>query len=276
MIRRVVFIIWMTAMITGCFEPEDMVPGNREQEVDDSHVTAPETVKENVDGIMADGLSDSDHVWEEDETLVGEEPVLSVDEPLLFSVEEIGDDMAADMTGKSFHENPHIQISDLKVVRTGYHGFDGEDHQGAIVVNGAIAELVLEVFIELYDAQYPLEKLEPIDVYDGSDQASMVANNTSGFNYRVIAGTDRLSNHAFGFAIDINPLLNPWVTSSGRVYPVEGTVYADRSKAVQGMIKKGDACYVAFTSRGFTWGGEWHSSKDYQHFEIDPDRLRED
>lgn len=106
-----------------------------------------------------------------------------------------------------------------------------------------------------------------IDDYNADDDKSMKANNTSAFCYREIAGTDVLSNHSFGRAIDVNPLQNPQVTSKGKISPEEGRPYVDRSVNRKGMIQKGDDCYNAFVSRGWTWGGDWNSTKDYQHFE---------
>lgn len=192
--------------------------------------------------------------------------LIEVPLPMVFRIDEIDEVMTKAMMGNSYYENDSIQIMDLRYVQIGYYGFDGLPHQGAIVVHEVIAEDVLEIFTELYDVQYPFESITPIDVYGGDDDASMVANNTSAFNYRVIAGTSRLSRHAYGLAIDINPLMNPWVTSHG-IYPVEGRVYADRTLDQEGLIIKGDPCYQAFISRGFEWGGDWKSSKDYQHFD---------
>ena len=186
--------------------------------------------------------------------------------PMVFRIDEIDPTMTSEMMGKSYHENDVIQIDHLRYVQVGYYGFDGLPHQGALVVHELIAEDILEIFTELYDVQYPLESITPIDAYDGDDDASMVANNSSAFNYRLIAGTSRLSRHAYGLAVDINPLMNPWVTSHG-IYPVEGSLYADRTLGQVGMIIKGDPCYEAFISRGFEWGGDWSSSQDYQHFD---------
>ena len=191
----------------------------------------------------------------------------SMTEPLVFSIETINEEIAATMTGKSFHENTHIQLEDLRYVKVIHVGYDGNDHQGALVVHEVIAEDVVAIFQDMYEAKYPIESVIPIDAFDGDDNRSMMANNSSAFNYRVVSGTDRLSRHAYGLAVDINPFVNPWVTSSG-VFPEEAAKYADRTLEDQGMIKKGDACYKAFVSRGFTWGGEWNSSKDYQHFDI--------
>lgn len=184
-----------------------------------------------------------------------------------FTINEIDQELAEFMTGLSYYENDVITLEDLRLVKVIYSGFDGKAHQGELVVNKAIAEDVIEIFKELYAVSYAIEKIELIDYYEGDDAASMVANNTSAFNYRVVAGTSHLSNHSYGLAIDINPLRNPYVTKNG-IFPSEGEMYANREVIEQGMIIKDDPCYNAFISRGFSWGGEWVNSKDYQHFDI--------
>lgn len=205
---------------------------------------------------------------EEKEEATTETAAIKTQETFVFDVVTIDEAMVKAMTGKSFHENPHIALKDLRVVHVPHYGFDGAPHQGSLVVHEEIADDILEIFTELYEAQYPIEKMVPVDAYEGDDNASMADNNTSAFNYRVVAGTVKLSNHAYGLAIDINPLVNPWVTKDGRVAPIEGEAYADRSLKAKGMIQRGDICYEAFTSRGFAWGGDWKNSKDYQHFDI--------
>ena len=272
--RFIVIGLWLI-LLAGC-SPLVNEPTSKEghkEEVADVSVPS-EMMTEDSDGRIEEAEKDPDQDKnvvpaspEDDEATVGNGTVEGA-EPLSFDIREIDEEMAVYMTGRSFHENPHIQLTDLRYVTTGYIGFDGKAHQGAVIVNQKIAQEVLDIFTELYEAGFPIERMEPIDVYEGSDQASMVANNTSGFNYRVVAGTDKLSNHAYGLALDINPLINPWVTSGGKTDPVEGAVYADRSLDIPGMIHRGDVCYEAFVSRGFSWGGDWKNSKDYQHFDL--------
>jgi hypothetical protein len=149
-------------------------------------------------------------------------------------------------------------------------GFDGLTHIGELIVNKAIAEEVVDIFRELYDLEYPIEKMLLIDEYDADDLKSMADNNTSAFNYRFVEGTSSPSVHSEGVAIDINPLYNPYVKSSDgelEVLPENATEYVDRDKENIYYIRKDDPLYKAFVSRGFTWGGEWKNSKDYQHFE---------
>jgi N-acetylmuramoyl-L-alanine amidase len=151
-----------------------------------------------------------------------------------------------------------------------YCDFDGQTQEGELICNRGIAQDLVEIFEELYQANYPIEKICLIDVYDGDDEASMADDNSSCFNYRTIAGTDKISNHAYGLAVDINPLYNPYITGSDGntvVSPKEGSAYADRSLDFPYKIDHEDLCYRLFTEHGFTWGGDWSGNKDYQHFE---------
>ena len=172
------------------------------------------------------------------------------------------------MKGLSMPDNAiGIKYDDLRRVNVKYWGFDNKTHtDGVLIVNKSVANDICSIFNDLYKAKYPIEKIRMIDEYKANDESSMIDNNTSAFCYRLVAGTKVLSKHGKGVAIDINPLYNPQV-KNGKVYPSISKPYADRSKNVKGMIKKGDACYKAFTSRGWKWGGNWKNSKDYQHFE---------
>jgi hypothetical protein len=147
--------------------------------------------------------------------------------------------------------------------------FNNEVCEGKLIVNVQVADDIMEIFKELFDAKYQIEKIKLIDEYDANDDASMEDNNTSAFNFRLIDGQDTISDHSYGIAIDINPLYNPYVRSGfgdRDVLPVNGTVYADRTKDFEHKIVKGDVCYNAFINRGWKWGGEWNSPIDYQHF----------
>ncbi|MBN2585812.1 MAG: M15 family metallopeptidase [Candidatus Fermentibacteraceae bacterium] len=142
-----------------------------------------------------------------------------------------------------------------------YWGFDDEVHHGRLVVDDRVVGDLQLVFILMYLIRFPLESVVPICDFDWDDGLSMAANNTSGFNYRTVAGTDRLSRHAYGLAIDINPFQNPYcvgnhVSPAGAVYdPSEpGTLYA------------GHPVVLLFKELGWRWGGDW-SEKDYQHFD---------
>lgn len=178
------------------------------------------------------------------------------------------------MSGKSYKENKFIGYSDLRYIRVKHYNYAGKIKTGELVVNKKIAQDTIKIFYELYKKKYPIQKMVLIDQYDGDDIASMEANNTSAFNYRVIGGSISLSKHAYGMAIDINPRINPYVSKGGRyVSPSNGKVYAVRNikkckgKYRKSMIKKGDFLYRLFVKYGFKWGGDWKSIKDYQHFE---------
>ncbi len=154
--------------------------------------------------------------------------------------------------------------STLRAVNVTHWGYDGAVKQGRIIVAGSQAENVAAIFRDLYGARFPIQRIVPVDAYGADDQASMRANNTSGFNCRFVAGKTVLSQHGLGLAIDLNPLHNPYV-KGGSVDPPEGARWADRSRNDPGMIKPG-ATVDAFARRGWRWGGYWSSGKDYQHF----------
>jgi len=186
-----------------------------------------------------------------------------------FYYEEISDVVFARMDGKSYGEDCTIPLSDLRYVRVLYYGFDDSVHIGELVVNTKIAEDIVEVFRVLYDARYLIGKMVLVDEYDADDNASMLDNNTSAFNYRTVNGTSTLSRHALGLAIDINPLYNPWIyRQDGKtvIDPPEAAQYADRTLDCEYYLDHEDLCYKLLTGHGFTWGGDWDSSKDYQHF----------
>lgn len=189
-----------------------------------------------------------------------------------FSCHPVSEPIKARITGKSYQENDNIQLGQLRYVRIKYYGFDGAVKDGELLVNEKIAQDTMEIFYDLYKHQYPLQEVSLIDKYDGDDGRSMRANNTSAFNYRVIAETENLSRHAYGMAIDINPRINPCV-KEGVAQPKNGSLYAERDpekcrgKYRNFMIQKGDYLYQLFQAHGFTWGGDWNSLKDYQHFE---------
>lgn len=189
-----------------------------------------------------------------------------------FYISEIPDDIFARMQGKSYKEDCTVPRDDLRYVHVLHMGFDGEVKDGELVVNKAIADDVLAIFEELYKADYPIEKVRLVDEYDADDEASMSDNNSSAFNFRFISHTTRISRHGLGMAVDINTRYNPYVkTVDGKlsIEPANGADYVDRSKDFPHKIDHEDLCYKLFKEHGFTWGGDWTHSKDYQHFERD-------
>ena len=173
--------------------------------------------------------------------------------------------------GTEFEVTPEITPDELRYVHILHYDFDGNPAEGELICNEYIAQDLVEIFYELYCNEYRLEKVLLIDEYDGDDIASMEDNNTSCFNYRVVAGSASLSKHAYGLAIDINPLYNPYITygkdGSMKVSPASGESYADRTLNFPYKIDTEDLCYKLFIRYGFTWGGSWNHSKDYQHFQ---------
>lgn len=166
---------------------------------------------------------------------------------------------------------PEISYEDLRYVHILHYNFEGEVTEGELICNALIAQDLTEIFYELYRAEYQLEKVRLIDEYLADDDASMEDNNTSCFNYRVVEGSDTLSKHAYGLAIDINPFYNPYVRynndGSLHIDPAGSEVYADRSAEFPYKIDANDLCLQLFKEHGFTWGGDWNSMKDYQHFQ---------
>ena len=187
-----------------------------------------------------------------------------------FSQHEIPDSIFSRMEGKSYAKGCTLPRGELRYLRVLHYDKEGQEHTGELVCHHSIADDLLAIFLELYKAKYPIERMVLIDEYDADDEASMQANNTSAFNYRQASGMRTLSKHSTGMAIDINPLYNPLVKHRNghtRVYPSTATPYIDRTKDFPYKIEKGDLCYRLFKQHGFRWGGDWKNSKDYQHFE---------
>lgn len=161
-----------------------------------------------------------------------------------------------------------VKLDTLKVQ---YVDFQGQQQQGLLICNTKISKDLQEIFAELYRQKYPIERIRPISEYDNDDERSMRANNTSCYCYRVVEGSSKLSKHAQGLAIDINPLYNPCVKRKNDgtllIQPATGKPYVNRSKSFKYKITSQDLCYRLFVQHGFRWGGNWRSLKDYQHFE---------
>lgn len=158
-------------------------------------------------------------------------------------------------------EIPSEIKNNLALIAVPYFSFSREVREGQLVVHTEVAQEVQEIFKKLLEIQFPIKQIVPVVAYDWDDDRSMADNNTSAFNYRLIFGTDRLSNHSYGRAVDINPVQNPYLQRDGKIVPPgarydlaqPGTITAD----VVGL----------FTSYGWQWGGNWQEQKDYQHFE---------
>lgn len=193
-----------------------------------------------------------------------------------FYYEPLSTQLCRYITGISFPASiddtvPEITFEELRYVHILHYDFEGNTTEGELICNEFIAQDLAEIFYELYQNEYQLEKVLLIDEYDGNDNASMEDNNTSCFNYRPVEGSTRLSKHALGLAIDINPLYNPYITYTKNgeetVLPASATAYADRSVSFPYKIDEDDLCYKLFIQHGFIWGGNWNNVKDYQHFQ---------
>jgi hypothetical protein len=160
-----------------------------------------------------------------------------------------------------------VPPSDLREIDLTYYGFDGAAHTGTIIVNGAVVTGVVEVFQTLYNDRFPIRGMVPEDEFHGSDPDSMAADNTSGFNCRlaVASGPPTWSMHAYGDAIDVNPVENPYFEPGVAVQPPDGAAYANRSDPRPGMAISGGLLVNAFYGIGWGWGGNW-AGPDYQHF----------
>jgi D-alanyl-D-alanine carboxypeptidase len=171
------------------------------------------------------------------------------------------------MSGLSWHRGCPVGLGELRLLTLTHWGFDDEAHRGRLVVNRDAATAMLEAIRTLFRLHYPIRQMRLVDAYGADDHRSMAADNTSAFNCRFVAGSGGVwSEHAYGRALDLNPLENPYVTESGYVSPPAGAPYADRSRQAQGLIHRGGPVVAAFAAAGWQWGGNWHWPKDYQHF----------
>jgi len=169
--------------------------------------------------------------------------------------------------GRSWHPGCPVGPAALRTLTVSYVGFDGRAHRGRIVVATAVTSEVTTVFHTLYRARFPIRRMIPISHYGGDDNRSAAADNTSGFNCRraVAPGPPQWSAHAYGTAIDVNDVENPYVVGS-RVIPPAGAAYRDRCRVRPGMAVPGGELVRAFASVGWLWGGRWTTTPDYQHF----------
>lgn len=240
-----------------------------------------------------DKTTEQNQIPEENHMAFEEKEPVSITKENSFYYEDLSDELIARITGISYPmskeeadtfaipainilsegETALISYDDLCYLSVLHYDFNGEVQKGELICNKKIADDFIDIFYELYTQKYPIEKMKLIDEYNGDDTASMADNNTSCFNYRVVDGTSSLSKHALGCAIDINPFYNPYVVfhknGTGETYisPSGSEIYADRSNSFPYKIDENDLCYKLFKEHGFTWGGDWNSCKDYQHFQ---------
>ena len=182
------------------------------------------------------------------------------------TISEIDDETRARIEPTSWRPGCPVGLEGLRLLTFPYVTFDGDVAMGELIVAAEVADQIGDVFRQLFEADYPIQRIELVDAYGGNDLVSMQANNTSAFNCREVAGKPGIwSNHALGLAVDINPLMNPYV-SGAFVDPPEGADYLDRTDVRLGMVVAGDPAVQAFLAMGWRWGGNWTGLKDYQHF----------
>lgn len=167
--------------------------------------------------------------------------------------------LAEALSGK---EIPSEIENTLQLIEVEYFSFNSKIERGYLVVHKDLANEIKFIFSKILDLKFPIEKIIPVNKYDWSDDRSMEDNNTSAFNYRIIYGTNRLSKHSYGTAIDINPLLNPYYPADGTVHPKNGKYEPN----IPGTLSLDNEVVKLFESMGWEWGGRW-KNKDWQHFE---------
>jgi len=198
------------------------------------------------------------------------------------------------MQGTSFHEGCPTPLSALRALEIRHWGYDGKVHEGLLVLAAEEVPAITQAMQAIFEAKFPIESLRPVSEFGGDDGASMAANNSSAFNCRAVTGGKAFSEHAYGRAIDLNPLTNPFVRQAKRkrraaaktnrsgikpgvkstaeektqwlVEPEAGRAYLDRTQQASGLLRAGEAGVQAFDAIGWSWGGRWRSLKDYQHF----------
>ncbi len=177
--------------------------------------------------------------------------------------------MRTAMTGVSWHKGCPVGLGSLRLITSTYHRPDGSVATGQLIVHRDVAAAVRRILRRLWRLDYPIARMERIDAFGGDDWESIEANNTSAFNCRAATGSTRWSNHAYGYAIDINPIENPWI-ENGRVFHKASKPYIDRTIRKSPLqILPGDAVVRAFAAEGWGWGGNWSGSTiDPQHFSV--------
>jgi D-alanyl-D-alanine carboxypeptidase len=192
-------------------------------------------------------------------------------------IDELPAGLAAEMRGTTWHPGCPVPLDGLRLLHFNYWGFGGNVLRGPMVVNASVAEDVLWVFHQLYDARFRIKRVSlstPFHPKAFAQHRRIDSNRsvTASFNCRPVVtalgpGGD-FSQHAYGLAVDINPLQNPYVTSDGFVRNRAAEPYTDRSRDLEGMIHEGDVVFRSFAAIGWEWGGNWSGDKDYMHFSL--------
>ncbi|MET0602965.1 MAG: M15 family metallopeptidase [Baekduia sp.] len=170
------------------------------------------------------------------------------------------------LNGSSWRPGCPVALDDLRYVRLSHYGFDGAVRRGELVVNVSAVGAVRTAFAELFAQRFPIRRMHLVDAYGASDHRSIEADNTSAFNCRRATGATRWSQHAYGRAIDVNPIENPYIYANGTTTHPASRPYLDRSRRRKGMAYAGGVLVRAFAKAGWGWGGRWPSPTDHQHF----------
>jgi len=199
------------------------------------------------------------------------EPVTVYERNAEFWYCPLNDAMQQRIVGSTYPEDPKdapVKLSDLRYVSLRYVDFEGAEHTGELVVHHTVADEVLDIFCRLFEARYPLTSVRLLDDFGEKfdDNLSMAADNTSAYCCRPVTGSKKFSRHAYGVAIDVNPMRNPYIRPDKTFAPPNGERYLDRTLGEPGMIDEEDLCYRLFTEHGWSWGGHFKGEKDYQHF----------
>lgn len=187
--------------------------------------------------------------------------------PFAGSIRSVPKTMQQKLQSRLAGDHKPIDVNELVYVQLTYWGFDDKRHWGALIVHKDLAQDILDIFNILYQQKFPIESMQLMEAFNGDDEASMIANNTSSYNHREVTGHPGIySQHSYGRAIDINPLQNPYVKKD-QILPHNARGYVNRHLFSPGKITRDSLIYREFTRRGWDWGGNWYDVQDYQHFE---------
>jgi D-alanyl-D-alanine carboxypeptidase len=185
-----------------------------------------------------------------------------------FSARPLSASVRQRVVGSSWHRGCPVALAQLRYLRLAYWGFDRRTHRGEMIVAASAVTPVRRAFARLFAARFPIRRMRLVDAYGASDYASIEADNTSAFNCRRATGATRWSEHAYGRAVDVNPIENPYVYPDGSTAHRASRRYLHRSRHRRGMAFRGGVLVRAFARVGWGWGGDWRppSATDYQHF----------
>lgn len=182
----------------------------------------------------------------------------------------LSDELKTLLNGRSWQPECPVKLEELSLLTIPHFGFDQQLHQGEMIVHKSLADELIEIFSELLLHKFPIEKMLLVDHFNADDTLSMESNNSYAFCYRKnVTFPALLSKHSYGFAVDINPIQNPYIKGE-KIFPQSGKAFIDRTMQHKGMIYEGSLCHLAFEKRGWTWGGLWKDRQDYHHFEKSP------